>query len=224
MNNYGLNDQFAYYEYEFDSSDAYQPFSSGELSTDWPKFNFIRTLKNIAAVKILEAQIPFTWYVFNDKNNQFWLQENLNPPVLVTIPVGNYNTTNLTAQLKTSLDSSAGVFTYTVNFLGVTPTGPTLNKFSFTNSDASLGGYFKFIFGPEIATGAEIKYYLGMNETNTSSLGTGAAFTNLLLSPNVVNITGPNYVYINSNEIGSLTSLFIPDGLGPKGGWVVLEN
>jgi len=219
MNNYGLNDQFAYYEYEFDSSDAYQPFSSGELSTDWPKFNFIRTLKNIAAIKNLEAQIPFTWYVFNEKNNQFWLQEGINPPVLVTIPPGNYNSTSMAAQLKTSLDASLGVHTYTVTFLGASATGPALNKFQISSSTALVGDFFELTFGPDAAEGAEIKYYLGMNQDNDSSLGTGVANTAILISPNVVNITGPNYIYINSNEIGALTSLFIPDGLGPKGGW-----
>jgi hypothetical protein len=216
MNNYGLNDQFAYYEYEFDSSDAIQPFDSTNLSTDWPQFTFIRVLKDIAAIKILEAQIPFTWYVFNENNNTFWLAEGLFPFVAVTIPVGNYNSTSLAAVLGTAL-TAAGTQTYTVTFLGSSSTEPTLNKFRIT-SNVAIGGSFILTFGPTIKEGSEIKSYLGMSSVVGSTVAAGVDPATLT-SPYTVNVTGPNYVYINSSQIGALTSLFIPDGLGPKGGW-----
>jgi hypothetical protein len=60
---YGLSDSLQYYEYELDSLDATSAFTSGVASTDWPMFLLggKTPLTNIAAFKILEVQIPFSW-------------------------------------------------------------------------------------------------------------------------------------------------------------------
>jgi hypothetical protein len=68
--NYGLNDSLRYYEFELDSLDTTTSGKDGAASTDWPVFLLggKMPLSNIAAVKILECQIPFSWYVFNTQN------------------------------------------------------------------------------------------------------------------------------------------------------------
>jgi len=62
-NNYGLNDSLEYYEYEFDSSDTTNTMDSNYSTLDWPLFTAGRPLNRIAAIKILEVQIPFSWYL-----------------------------------------------------------------------------------------------------------------------------------------------------------------
>jgi len=62
-NNWGLNDNYNYFEYVFDSADTLGPAFASNSKTDWPLFNFGRTISDLAAIKILEVQIPFSWYV-----------------------------------------------------------------------------------------------------------------------------------------------------------------
>ena len=60
--NYGLNSDFIYNEFELDSSNAFNSFNSEYASTDWPFFILGKPLNNIAAIKVIEASIPFTYY------------------------------------------------------------------------------------------------------------------------------------------------------------------
>jgi len=62
-NNFGLNDSLKYYEFELDSLDNSGGYSAGSSATDWPIFLIggKSPLYNIAAIKIIEVQIPFTW-------------------------------------------------------------------------------------------------------------------------------------------------------------------
>jgi len=63
MNNFGLNDDLRYYEIELDSLDALNSAGFGAATTDWPLFYLggRDPLRNIAALKIIECQIPFSW-------------------------------------------------------------------------------------------------------------------------------------------------------------------
>lgn len=69
-NNYGLNNDYHYNEYEFDSLDASASGSASVSPQDWPVFLLggKNPVTNIAAIKILEVQIPFSYYVFVPEN------------------------------------------------------------------------------------------------------------------------------------------------------------
>ena len=60
--NFGLNPDYLYRELELDSYDCQNALVAGVSKTNWPNFQLTRPLTDIAAVKILEVQIPFTWY------------------------------------------------------------------------------------------------------------------------------------------------------------------
>src|SRR6476659_1249913 len=105
----------SYHEFSFDSLDAVSPANSGYARTDWPMFMMNRPLSNIGAMKILEVQIPFSYYAFNSTNNTFVLNEIGGGSGLVTIPVGNYTTTTLAAAMGAAL-TAAGSATYTVTY------------------------------------------------------------------------------------------------------------
>ena len=64
-----MDEKYRYIEFEFDSLDAQTSINATVASTDWPLFRLPRPLSNIAAMKILEVQIPFSYYVIDTKNN-----------------------------------------------------------------------------------------------------------------------------------------------------------
>lgn len=51
VDNYGLNQNYKYYEIELDSLDALTSNDGGFASTDWPLFQIATPISNIAAMK-----------------------------------------------------------------------------------------------------------------------------------------------------------------------------
>lgn len=201
----GVDTDLEYHEFAFDSLDTIQSPDIASSTRDWPLFLLQKPLTNVAAMKILEVQIPFTWYVFNSLNNTFTLQENIGGPVTVTIPIGNYSTTSLTAVLASILTTaSPNGRTYTVTYSGASSTQPNTGKLTFTSSVAAV---FTFTFaGTEGNVDPAI--YLGFRGSVPFNSSAGG----ILVSPNVANVTGPNYLYIQSRKMGSLCDMLLPAG------------
>lgn len=206
--NYGLCDSLQYFEFEFDSFDAITTPDSAAATTDWPLFTLGRPMTNIAAIKILECQIPFSYYIFNSKNNTFTLTESAGGgATTVTLPAGNYSTLTMITALETALDAaSANSLTYTVTFAGLS-TSPNTGKFTVTNNGGGVST-FTLTFGvagdgrntnPSLFLG----FASGANISDTSQT---------LEAPFVASITGPNYVYVNSNTLGQQCNLYLPTG------------
>lgn len=232
----GVLDKYQYYEYELDSLDATQAGSPGSLAQDWPMFYMSRPLDNIAAIKVLECQIPFSYYVISTENQKFLLRRfNGDGSVLVnytvTLPVGNYTTSTMSLALYTALDAAmvaagfatgttftsvtystvTGYFTLNLAFLSFTGTGPFQNGVAVVFGDATDTGNTNprlwIGFGP------------GENKATITNTGTAGFFTSTF----VAQVTGPNYVYINSNALGGAAQLYLPTtaplakgGLGPQ--------
>ncbi len=202
---YGISPELQYIEFYFDSLDTIQSPSSASSTRDWPQFLLRRPLSNIAAMKVLEVQIPFTWYVFNSLNNTFTLQEDIGGPVTVTIPIGNYSSTSLASVLAGVLTAvSPNGRTYTVTFSGASSTQPNTGKFTFTSSVAAV---FTFTFASTEGN-IDPAIYLGFRGPTPFSSSAGG----VLVSPNVANVTGPNYVYLQSSKMGSLFNTYLPEG------------
>lgn len=211
-----ISEDYEYFEIEFDSLDAQNAGSATAQATDWPLFNFARPLNNIAAIKVLEVQIPFTYYVFNRNNNKFILNAVNLTNAVVTIPVGNYDANGLATAMAAALTAAcAGVtplpWTWTVTYSGAN-SAPSLGTFTFKIGPTAdtVGNPFSFTFGTTSDTGNFTpRIMLGFNGgTINSTFVSGAG--NTITSPNVNLITGPNYMYLNSRKIGSLCNLFLP--------------
>jgi len=214
-NNYALNDSLRYYEFELDSLDASNSNSLGVASTDWPVFLLggKQPLTNIAAIKILEVQIPFSWYVFcaeNTQQNANGTQWTLNETGGVTnaypaIAIGNYaGGTALASALQTALNavSSNYVVTYTAQ----------TQKLTFTTTKSGVTA-FSFSFGASTNSGnTNPRLFMGFPGGTTSSSGL------TLESPNATLAGGPSYLYVNSSRLGPLTSLYLPQGAFNLGG------
>jgi len=128
-NNYGLNDSLKYYEFQLDSLDASGSNSGAVESTDWPLFLLggKTPLSNVAAFKIIEAQIPFTYYVFNSVNTDNtatnlarWTLTEFGPgaggPYYPKIAIGNYAGGDaLATALQTAINAVSSGYTVTYN-------------------------------------------------------------------------------------------------------------
>lgn len=206
----GVDPQLQYVEFYLDSLDTVQSPNGSSSTRDWPQFLLSKPLNNIAAMKVLEVQIPFTWYVFNTFNNKFTLQENIGAPVTIIIPIGNYSSTSLAAILTSILTTnSPNGRTYTVTYSGSSSTLPNTGKFTFSSSSATV---FTFTFaGTEGDTDPGI--YLGFRGTTPFNSTVGG----VLVAPNVANVTGPNYIYLKSNRMGSLFNTYLPQGADKLG-------
>lgn len=215
-NNYGLNDSFSYYEFELDSSQFVTVGNATATGLNWPVFAIAGTqpLKNVAAVKILEVQIPFSWYTLTDamsatiSNPSFVLYVDSGSGIgtgLVQLTPGNYDANTMAAHLQSRLNAAAvaaaAVYagtpvTFTVTFNFVTQ--------KFDISRAALPNYaYQFEFGSNPLTSPYqlLGFVPGLSgyypTANTSSI-------------NVAQISGPNYLYVNSTILGPLCNVFLP--------------
>jgi len=213
-NNFGLNNDYDYMELVLDSLDASDTYAVGVASTDWPLFVIAGKgpVDNIVALKVMEVQIPASYYVFNNVNNTFILTEQTGGPQLVTLPTGNFNTAEMNTNMGVALTAASTMgHTYTVTY------DSTSGKFSFFNN-AGASSPFTFSFGagygipgvPPNSGNKNPRLYIGFPPGDTSSVvvvgGDG------ITAPNYNMLGGPCYVYLNSRTIGSNVDLYLPEG------------
>jgi hypothetical protein len=186
---------YEYVEVYLDSLDGIQTEGS-YLSTDWPTFYINRPLLNIVAMKVIQAEVPFSYYVVNNDNNTFILTET--GSTIVTLPVGNYNSSTLCTALETALTTAStflGSRTYTVTYSSIT------QKLTVTAST----GTFTLTFGTGTDSGQyNPRLVLGFGPGANSSSGS------VLVAPYTAQISGPNYVYLNCTQIGGITDTYLP--------------
>jgi hypothetical protein len=209
--NYGLNPNYEYYEYQLDSYDATKPYSSRELATDWPIFNVSQPLEDTAAIKIIEVQIPFSYFVINSTNKTFHLTDAGVTNAVVLLEEGNYNQETFRQEVESALIAASAVAnSYTVNIAGP-DAKPMTNKMEIIRTD---GTNFTLTFGGEGDTGlTNPRFVMGFPAGSTSSVPGG-----VLVSPYAINITGPPYMYLNSKKFGSTLQNLIPEGARNFGG------
>lgn len=179
--------ELEYIEIYLDSRDSVVT-TPAYANTDWPTFRFQTPIQNIAKMKILEAEIPFSYYVVNTDNNRIVLTETGSSTAV--IPVGNYTVTDLATALGAALTAASlalGSRTYTVTYSTITGRFTISSSGTFTLSVSSL----------------LLQSVLGLQATNPSSGST-------LVAPHVAMVTGPNYVYANSDSLGPSFQTYLP--------------
>lgn len=199
MGDFGLNQTFEYTELCLDSWDSTSSGggSSGLSKYSWPLFYYTTRQENVAAVKILQAEIPFVFDVINSSNNTFTF---IHPggPYTVTIPPGTYTGTSLASQLQTLLSAISGGFT-------VTWSSTTL-KFTYTHTGAGTWGFY---FDGRNTPYSNMGF---LPDTNYTASGSTS-----IVSPIIAMVTGPNYLYVNSRKLGPFINFNLSDG-SPTGG------
>jgi len=200
---FGINEDLHYIELSLDSRDG-EATTSQYSKLNWPKFRFAREIRDIAGVKVLSAVVPFSYYVISTRNNTFYLYETGFLPGLVTLPIGNYNATTLGNALASALVAASVIsganLLYTVTYSSLT------GKYTVTNNAAGANT-FTLTFGVIGDSGAtNPRFALGFADGNVTSVG------HVIAAPNVAEISGPNYVYVNSEKIGQFSNVFLPTG------------
>ena len=243
----GIDPNLSYLEVELDSLDNSGSNNGSASATDWPLFKIggKRPLTDIAACKVLEVQIPFSYYVFNANNvGAGGIGYGSNTYSATQIPVGymqlyefaglggtngytlvpwqyygNFTSTQMITQLGNALThASSGILnslTYTVGF------DSTTQQFWVDNGSTTVR--FALIFGTNTNSGnVNPRLWLGFNAGVNNSTFTGpypnGSSTAIIVAPNAASITGPNYVYLNSLKLGQLCNLYLPSGAVNLGG------
>ena len=202
MEVFGISQEYQYVELELDSKDG-AASSDNASSLNWPTFFIPKPLQDVVAVKVLSAEIPFSYYVFNSNNNTFTLTETApGTSSTVTIPEGNYTSSSLATALGTALTTASTTpVTYTVAFSTLT------QKFTIS-STAAVSKPFTLTFGASNDPGnSNPRFYLGFNGGSISS---NSLANPSLTAPNIAQISGPNYIYINSEVLGNISNCFLP--------------
>lgn len=198
-----------------DSEEASQAYSSTYSSLDWPHYYIggLRPFRNVQGFKVLSVIIPGSWYTFNSNNNTFTLQETDHSAVTVTIPQGNYTVVTMVGAFATALShASPSSFTYVVTY------DDTNQKFTVMNSSA-VTKPFKLVFGALKDTGTtNPRKYLGFEAFENTSSSWDSTNGDYLLAPFVANVTGPNYLFLNSSKLGTAVDWHLPKDEANLGG------
>lgn len=195
-----LNEKLEYIELEFDSYDTAVSFDANYSSDNWPLFRLGRPISDIVAMKIVSAEIPFSYYVINTQNQYFVLTIG-GVDFSIPIPIGNYTGNGLAAAITTAMPPLFFcTFASTTNRLTFSTTIPVIqNSLRFGNitDNGSTNPRYVMGFGP----------------------GTSASFTNgtNLIAPFVLQVSGPNYLYLNSKLYGQSFNLFLSAGASNNG-------
>lgn len=128
-------------------------------------------------VQLLNAQIPYSFYVINYTNNLF--RTNLLGSILTyTIPTGNYSANSLISALKTSLGNPTGL-SITISSID--------GKMTFTyTANFSIYNNFKYSIGNVLG-------FVNNNNYTSSSF--------ILLSPNPLNLLGIKTLQVRSGNL-----------------------
>lgn len=187
-NNFGLNGNYEYNEFEIDSFDALQAYNSSYTSLNWPRIYFGKPLTNVVAVKVLQVTVPFKYYVIHSGNNTFLLDANT-----VTLDVGSYTASELATQISSKVN---GLIAGTTSCSYSTST----MKFTISNNAPTA---FTLTFGAAGNNGStNARLVLGYNAGTTASSATQ-------VGPNVAQWNGPPYLYLNSATLGTMINLFL---------------
>ena len=223
--NFGLSDSLEYTEFELDSFDCNESKNEQFYTTDWPNFYVGKPLNNVAAIKILEAQIPFTFYTINSSNCTFTLSEGgvANGATTVTLVQGNFNYSTLIPMLESALNAASVIignsWNYSVfyNQAQLNLTVHTVNAASANNS------FFAFTFGQGLNDNGQTNARLALGFSGGFSASNIIPHSMVgvmnLTGQNAIQLSGPNYIYICSTALGSVVHLYLPGNglLNPPG-------
>lgn len=208
-----FNDEYKYNEVIADSRLALRAGSSATNSLNNPVFD-LDDVKNIVGFKIIEAEIPFTFYVLNSLNNTFVLKEYLQTSVTIVLPTGNWTVSEMLGVngvlAKALTAASLSLWIYTVEL------DPGQGKFIIYNQNTIVNpvptnAAFTLDFGGGLGPDELLGFSKQSWTSSVFSLVKGYG----LRAPFTFNLTGPSYLNINSIKFGSLVSLNFPGKSGP---------
>ena len=179
MSTYFTGKKFIYYvnsAKRLNASDSNSNFSYKFLNLQDGEFD---------SVVVLSASIPKSFYLFQNGQNTFQLEENTTT-VTITIPQGNYNRNSLATTVKNLLNTnSPNGWTYNITYPNI-------------NTTVDEGYYYFTVTGnssqPSLIFGSYCYEQLGFNINSTNTFVGGS-----LNSVNVCNLSVETTLFIHSN-------------------------
>ena len=141
-------------------------------------------LKKIAAITVVNAQIPNVFYNITEPYNTFYFTDEFDTDLTATVPSGNYNIDQFMTELLKQIDISLGL-----------PEGTSTHEFNEITYKLkfTIGATIKFYSTEE---GNELAYRMGFGDDDTVQY-TGTTFE----GTNIVDLTGPHVVSIHSPDL-----------------------
>ena len=139
-------------------------------------------IANVKEVKLLSCVIPSSYYNITTSNNK--INTNLG---IITVPPGRYNIDELRADLLTRMDTLMTNPPTAINYNRVTM------KLEFVMGADSIT--FQFAGNPN-----QMNDVLGWDQTNVTLTG-----STTVIPPHVVDLSFPQYIFINCKQLGSRT-------------------
>lgn len=173
-------------------------FDSGEVDTgrasgtsDNPRFAMLPAIERCVGISLIYANIPFTYYVIDETNNQFKVGS-----TTCSIAPGTYNSVNLIPQLQlatTGLNLAFFVDVTTSKLVSyLTVAGSFTLDFNVANSCAEVLGFAQTSYAS--IDPATVPLY-----DNADTLLT----KQYIQGPRVVNLSGPSQMFVSS-DLGSI--------------------
>ena len=183
------------------------------INIDNPTFTFLPPIDDVVGITIMSCQIPYSYYVVDNTNNQFIITitgstlaggTDFNGGVYtITVPVGTYNSTTLPQMLTYCFETAAQITktggTGTAVALGTTMDmkafyDTTLSKTLFYINGVNYKGNVPFsVSFPTATSMAEVLGYLGSSASASTASSTGLIYDNqdIVLAGG----SSTNYVY-----------------------------
>jgi hypothetical protein len=204
-------DELDYYEIFVDGEQA-RGGTNGFSSLNWPTFRLGFPLEYVSKLSVLEVNFPQSYYVINSTNHTFSLTISA-VNYTVTIPVGNYISSNFVTTFATVLNALGTGVTWTVTnatsnlqvpvYLAV---ADIQHRLVVSNSGPTP---FTFTFGQADDNGAtNPRLWMGYNAGVNSFTGAAAGG----VAPVAPNFFGFNFVYVNSTKLGNVIDAYVTDG------------
>jgi len=199
--------------------------SSGEangesvVNLDNPYF-IMDELRDVVGVTVLQASIPFSYYVFDNTNNQFrvTVTAGTSPAQATyrcTITPGSYNSINLIPQLNNALATAVNVATSGVVNLAAagfrTWVDVSTSSLVLVNTN-TFGGAFTVNFTDLTNPARDLLGFYGTMSTSSVSTASVPLFDNnevsisgnYVTSPFSVNLSGENLLFLHSSIASSV--------------------
>lgn len=225
-----------YIELDLDSAVATQSAFKENSSTDTPVYELGRDLQNVVGFKIIETNIPSSYYLIDDQTKGPWGYVGgrvsaqwgagggfVQPQLLTTIPANRaWTGATLAAYLQADWQNQISeypeasvsvVFNETTGKMTITAGLDTPNDtpttVPFTFFDTMTAQMFGFL---------PANYYYNQLVPPNISFNSTSNQTWTWTSPYVALPTGPNYLQVNSLKLCNLINNYVPEGpLGTVG-------
>lgn len=212
-----------------------------------PKYVIGRHLQSIASLKVVEVEVPFSYYVINDGvnnitgfNNRFQILWGIPPMGLnsdtapFTIPPGTYTGPQLAAEIQSLLNAQPIIWTGSTTAPFTPPVSwsvtysPTSGKINMVFSAGANDGYTIQMVLPTDPTiqplPTTLGYVLNGDPFNIGFPSVVSTFSSVggnfysLTANNVALTEGPTVLYICSQVLGGIMKAYIPESaLGTTG-------